>query len=136
LDEKDLIIFGLEFGSKIFVRAIQILPRTLTRSGREAFVAVNEDDINESNEAKLGLIENFLLLNQQCQWSFIEKFRNTEYQTNWDVTFNCFGLPYALGNDIETSSKFNKFSSLLADNFQINGTSKSFEDASDATIAI
>ncbi len=136
LDEKDLIIFGLEFGSEIFVRAIQILPRILTRSGREAFVVVNEEDIDKNNEALLGLIENFLLPNQGCQRSFIEKFRNTEYQTNWDVTFDCFGPPYALGNNIETSSKFNKLSNLLADNFQINGRSKYFEDASDATIAV
>ena len=136
LNEEDLIIFGLEFGSEIFIRAIQILPRILTRSGREAFVAVNEDDVDENNEALLGLIENFLLPNQGCQRSFIEKFRNTEYQTNWDVTFDCFGPPYALGNNIETSSKFNKFSSLLADSFQLVGTSKYFEDASDATIAV
>lgn len=135
-NEEDLIIFGLELGSEIFIRAIQILPRILTRSGREAFVAVNEGDVDENNEALLDLIENVLLPNQGCQRSFIEKFTLTEYQANWDVTFDCFGPPYALGNNKETSSKFNKFSSLLADSFRLVGTSKYFEDASDATIAV
>lgn len=136
LNEEDLIIFGLEFGSEIFIRAIQILPRILTRSGREAFVAVNEDDIDTNNEALLSLIENVLLPNQGCARSTITKFRNTDYQSNWDVTFDCFGPPYALGNNPETSSKFNTFSSLFADSIKPVGTSKYFEDSSNSAIAV
>jgi len=135
--EEDMISFGVQIMSEIFIREVQVTPRILSRHKREAYVSVNEDNVTASNEALWDLAESTLFAGDEACFRLEETsvWYLTEYQTIWTKEYDCSGPPYALGNNFETSSRFNTFAGVVADAFRVEGTSTYYADATDAGIA-
>lgn len=132
-----MVLLALEIRSEIFIRQFQIVPRITSRSG-EAYVSVKEDDISANNEAILQMADSILFSHDaRCSRDPRTSLdRLNAYQSYWYTTVNCLGGFYALGNNPETSARFNTFAGVLASGFFIDSEpSKYYADGQDGTFA-
>lgn len=131
----DAVIFAVELASEVFIRLATVTPRIITAS-EEAFLSIHEENITETNDAMIMLAKDVLFPDDVCLFSEVQAFSSTLYQRNWLVNINCLGPPYVLGNNAETSSRFNRFTRILAGGFEpMVGRSRYYKDSNDTGIA-